>query len=325
MADLVTKFRGDLNIVEETIRDKNIALSAGISFTKLEKIPIAADGTIPFTSNLSMGGYKITDLGSPIAPSDAVTKAFVEAMFQGNEQPADHMFHYLKQTPGAPSGTATDYEICLHMLENTYYIYSGGVWGSPQTLNNGDRFVFGLNGSDITGNSGEHNYDNKVYEYNGTFLESHLPIGGTLVLIRYSSYNCDSDSGWVYDDKASHWIQISSSGGSSTILAGDGLVKNVNVLNVLVDANFFHFNSQNKITINDDSIGSSKLKFGTNADEINSDTIPEGSINKYFTNEAVDDRVNDLLKGGDGVSLNYDDTANELDVSVDEIDGGTWP
>ena len=41
----------------------------------------------------------------------------------------------------------------------------------------------------------------------------------------------------------------------------------------------------------------------------NTDSVAEGSSNLYFTNERVDDRVDNLLVAGSGISLTYPSTA----------------
>lgn len=48
---------------------------------------------------------------------------------------------------------------------------------------------------------------------------------------------------------------------------------------------------------------------------LDSDDIQEGTTNLYLTNERVDDRVNDLLVAGTGISLNYNDVANTLTIT----------
>lgn len=50
----------------------------------------------------------------------------------------------------------------------------------------------------------------------------------------------------------------------------------------------------------------------------NTDNISEGSNNKYFTDERVDDRVNGLLVAGANVTLTYDDAANTLTIAATE-------
>ena len=54
--------------------------------------------------------------------------------------------------------------------------------------------------------------------------------------------------------------------------------------------------------------GSANISFGT-------DSVVEGSSNLYFTNERVDDRVDDLLVAGTGISLTYDDGSNTLTIA----------
>ncbi len=46
----------------------------------------------------------------------------------------------------------------------------------------------------------------------------------------------------------------------------------------------------------------------------NSDDLTEGSTNKFFTDERVDDRVNALLIGGNNITATYDDAAGTLTI-----------
>lgn len=50
---------------------------------------IKADGSIPFTADQSMGGFKLEDLATPTAPTDAVTKAYADALVAGAASPGD--------------------------------------------------------------------------------------------------------------------------------------------------------------------------------------------------------------------------------------------
>ena len=54
---------------------------------------------------------------------------------------------------------------------------------------------------------------------------------------------------------------------------------------------------------------------GTANISFNTDSVSEGSSNKYFTNERVDDQVNSLLAAGSGISLTYDDSAGTLTIA----------
>ena len=52
-----------------------------------------------------------------------------------------------------------------------------------------------------------------------------------------------------------------------------------------------------------------------NPHNLDTDDVAEGSSNLYITNERVDDRVKDLLIGGTGISLIYDNNANSLTIN----------
>ena len=54
---------------------------------------------------------------------------------------------------------------------------------------------------------------------------------------------------------------------------------------------------------------------GTANITLDTDNIGEGSSNKYFTNERVDDQVNTLLTAGTNISLTYDDAAGTLTIA----------
>ena len=47
------------------------------------------------------------------------------------------------------------------------------------------------------------------------------------------------------------------------------------------------------------------------------DNVAEGSSNLYFTNERVDDRLNNLLLAGEAIDLTYNDAANTLQIDVE--------
>ena len=53
------------------------------------------------------------------------------------------------------------------------------------------------------------------------------------------------------------------------------------------------------------------------------DALTEGSTNLYFTNERVDDRVNNLINAGTGISATYDDAGNMLTLSAVQADLNT--
>ena len=77
-----------------------------------------------------------------------------------------------------------------------------------------------------------------------------------------------------------------------------------------------HFSvSSGAVSLAADSIDDTLIDFGTGANQVNTDDLPEGSSNLYYTAERVDDQVNTLMTAGSGISLTYDDTAGTLTVA----------
>jgi len=89
------------------------------------------------------------------------------------------------------------------------------------------------------------------------------------------------------------------------------------ILNTLVAGTNVSFNynlGTNKITINSTgNVISVNNKSG--AVSLNTDDISEGSTNRYFSDERVDDRVAGLLQAGSNVSIVYDDNLNRIVIS----------
>lgn len=51
---------------------------------------------------------------------------------------------------------------------------------------------------------------------------------------------------------------------------------------------------------------------------LNTDDIDEGTLNKYYTDERVDDRVGALIQGGTNVTVSYNDGSNTLVISAND-------
>lgn len=78
-----TKIDGSRQIQALTITNAEISASAGIELSKLEEAVIQADGGQAFTGDQSMGGNKLTNLGTPTADADGATKGYVDSVAQG--------------------------------------------------------------------------------------------------------------------------------------------------------------------------------------------------------------------------------------------------
>ena len=77
-----------------------------------------------------------------------------------------------------------------------------------------------------------------------------------------------------------------------------------------------HFSvASGAVSIAADSIDDTLIDFGTGANQVNTDDLPEGSTNVYWTAERTDDQVNTLLTAGSGIGLTYDDAAGTLTIA----------
>lgn len=61
----------------------------------------------------------------------------------------------------------------------------------------------------------------------------------------------------------------------------------------------------------------SQADFDTAFGNKSTDDLTEGSTNFYYTDERVDDRVADLIVDGVGITKNYDDAGNLLNIAID--------
>jgi hypothetical protein len=71
--DALTIVNADIDAAAAIASSK---LADGANFTK-------RDGSVAFTADQSMGGFKVTNLGTPTATTDAATKAYVDSVAQG--------------------------------------------------------------------------------------------------------------------------------------------------------------------------------------------------------------------------------------------------
>jgi hypothetical protein len=77
-----------------------------------------------------------------------------------------------------------------------------------------------------------------------------------------------------------------------------------------------HFSvASGAVSLAADSIDDTLIDFGTGANQVNTDDLPEGSTNVYWTAERTDDQVNTLLTAGAGIGLTYNDGAGTLTIA----------
>ena len=87
-----------------------------------------------------------------------------------------------------------------------------------------------------------------------------------------------------------------------------GAVTNAHLAGSIANAKL----SNSSVTVN-----SSAVALGASI-TLDTDDIGEGSNNKYYTDERVDDRVNALITAGEGIDTSYNDSSNALTISAED-------
>jgi hypothetical protein len=133
-----TQIRGNTQIIAGTIVDAQISATAAIQLTKLQKVPITPDGATAFTANQSMGGFVLTNAGTPVASTDVPNKAYVDNVAQGLA--TKQSVRALASANITLSGTQTidgvalsvgDTVLCIGQTtgsQNGSYVVAAGAW-----------------------------------------------------------------------------------------------------------------------------------------------------------------------------------------------------
>lgn len=214
----VTKIDGGKQIRAATITNAEIAAAAGIVTTKLADSAnfILRGGTVAFTADQAMGGFKITGLGTPTATTDAATKAYVDAAAVGIDWKAS-----VRAATTAAGTLATSFE-------NTDVI--DGV-----TLATGDRILIKDQAS-----GGE----NGIYIVAASGAPTRAPdadtaaevTAGMAVFVEEGTTN--ADTGWVMTNNGaitlgSTALVFTQFSGSGALTAGSGLTKTGNTVDFI--------------------------------------------------------------------------------------------
>jgi hypothetical protein len=215
------QIRGNTQIIAGTIYDAQIAASAAIATSKLADGAnfIKRDGTVAFTADQSMGGFKLTNLAAPVANTDAATKTYVDNLASSG------------LTLKLPCVATTTANVTLSGLTTQ----AGGDWSA--TLTAGDR-VLVKNQTDATANgiyvvgSGAWTRATDFNSASNILTNSFCFVGGGSTL---------ADTGWVLTTDGTitvgttslTFVQFSAAG---VIIAGAALAKTGNTLDVQVSA-----------------------------------------------------------------------------------------
>jgi hypothetical protein len=224
-----TKIRGNTQILAGTIGNTEIAAGAAIATSKLQDGAkfIQRDGSVAFTADQPLGGFKLTGLGTPSVSTDAATKGYVDGVSQGLDTKAS-----VRVATTAAATLASSFE--------------NGDSVDGVTLATGDRILIK---DQATGS------ENGIYTVNAsgaptraTDADSNAEVNpGMFVFIEAGTAN--QDTGWVLTNDSVvlgttnlTFSQFSSAG---TILAGAGLLKTGNTIDLVA--------ADTSLTVNADS------------------------------------------------------------------------
>lgn len=190
-------------IAAGAIDDSKVAAGAGIVSSKLADGAnfTKKDGSVPFTGDQSLGGNKITNLGTPAAGTDGATKSYVDTAIANlnsffDSKPSVRFKATANVTISNP-GTST---------------FDGG------TASNGDRILCGSQSTAA---------ENGIYVFNGSGvamtraldMDAWNEFPGAFVAVEEGSTNadqiwlCTANQGGTLGTTSNAWQQIPTSAG----------------------------------------------------------------------------------------------------------------
>ncbi len=135
-----TQIRGNTQIIAGSIVDAQINSAAAIASSKLADGAnfLKKDGSVTPTADQPLGGFKITNLGTPTASTDAATKGYVDAGAQGLDVKASvraastaNLTLSATQTVDGVALSANDRILVKNQTtgsDNGIYLVSAGAW-----------------------------------------------------------------------------------------------------------------------------------------------------------------------------------------------------
>lgn len=254
------------------ITNSDIDAAAAIASSKLADGAnfLKKDGSVAMTADLPMGGFKITGLATPVASTDAATKGYVDGLALGLDVKAS--VRVATTANITLSGTQT--------IDGVAVVAGDRVLVKDQTTGS-QNGIYVASASAWT-RSTDADVDAEV-------------TAGLFVFVEEGTVN--ADSGWILTTNApitlgTTALVFAQFSGAGQIVAGDGMTKTGNTLNVVTA-------SASRIVVNPDSIdlatsGVTAGTYGrvtvdaygrvTAATNDTSDTVTEGTTNLYFTN-----------------------------------------
>jgi len=219
-----------------------------------------------------------------------------------------NLYYTTARFDSALSGKST-----TDLSEGTNLYYTNARADARIALNTGSNLdLSSKSTSDLSEGSNLYFTDERVDD-----RVSNLVVGGTGIT---ATYDDAANSLTITNSSPDQTVAITASNGVQT----GGTYPNLTVAGTdastsakgVASFSSSHFSvSSGAVSIAADSIDDTLIDFGTGANQVNTDDLPEGSTNKYLTNERIDDQVNTLLTAGSGIGLTYDDAAGTLTIA----------
>jgi hypothetical protein len=221
-----TQIRGTTQIQDGTITDAKIAAGAAIATSKLADGAnfIKRDGSVAFTQDQSLGGFKITNLADPVAGTDAANRQWVLANVAGGV------------VSSATARTATTANITL----------SGTQTVDGIALSSGDVCL--VKNQATPANNGLYVVAAGAWARH-TSMDAWSEVPGMIVSVQQGTTNADTiwlstgDAGGTLGSTSITFVQIP---GPSDVQAGAGLLRTGQVVDIVA--------ADATLTVNPDSL-----------------------------------------------------------------------
>lgn len=265
------------------------------ALTDLDDNKISKAGTIAFTGDQSMGGNKLTNLGTPTQAGDAVPKSYADAIAEGIDPKASVRYSSASNIASILSANAATVQAALDE-----------VGASAPTLASGDRVLIRHQTDPIE--NGIYSWDGdslvRATDFDGT--PSNEVSGGARTFVENGdlyggvAYVVIADGNVVVGTDPINWSVY----GGSTVEAGAGLVANGNAFDVNVDDSTLEI-AGDVVRVKDAGITLGKMA----ADSVDENKI----LSTSFGSELV---------GGSGAKINVETTETCLNNTGSSIPAG---
>lgn len=330
-------------VLDLTLTNAKISASAGIELSKLAEAVIQADGGQAFTADQSLGGFKLTNLGTPTAAGDAATKGYVDSTATGLDVKQSARVASTQKLDdeasisGAPTYTNTAGTSGRGQITATLAV-SGTFTIDGVTLANNNRILL-KNEGDVGGLGGDANglyfctISGTVLTLDRTtdFDQDAEVTAGAFVFAEEGTVN--SDNGYVLATNnpiviggaSGTSLSFTQFSGAGQIVAGAGLTKTGNTLDVNTADTSMTINADS-IQVKRDPAGAITLDGGSAGIEINHDgstlTISANALkvaDSGITGTQLNASVAGAgLAGGGGSALSVN-TGNGTQITGDAV------